>query len=126
MSKFVTEFELEYLLTETGIASLQAFGMYVTVTVAYLVAAYTTGKDLSKSQVLVVNTLYIISASVMTWATVGYITRAIPFADALELIHPGRRYGMQPPVQIAVAVVELSGILASLKFMWDVRHTKTD
>ena len=122
----MTEFELEYLLTETGLASVEAFGMYVTVTVAYLVAAYTTGKDLSKSQIFVVNTLFIISAAVMTWATVGYITRAIPFADALELIHPDRRYAMQPFIQITLIILQLSGILDSLKFMWDIRHPKTD
>ena len=120
----MTEFELESLLTEMGLAAVESFGMYVTVTVAYLVAAFVTGKKLTKTQIFIVNTLFIISAVIMTVATVGYITRGIPIADALEVIHPDRWYAMQPPVRAAVITLESLGILASLKFMWDVRHSE--
>jgi hypothetical protein len=120
----MTEFELEILLTETGLAAVESFGMYVTVTVGYLVAAFVTGRKLTKTQVLIVNALFIISAMMMMVATVGFITRGIPIADALEVIHPDRLYAMQPQVRIAVVILESSGILASLKFMWDVRHSE--
>lgn len=120
----MTEYELESLLTELGSTSIETFGMYVTVTVAYLVAAYVAGKELTRLQILVVNTLFIISAAIMTWGTTGYILRGIPIADELEILNPDRRYSMQPPVLLAVLIVQSLGILACLKFMWDVRHAK--
>lgn len=121
----MTEFELEYLLTELGVAALETFGMYVTVTVAYLVAAYVAGEKLTKLQVFIVNTLFLVSTIISVWACIGYISRAIPIADALEVLNPDRRYSLQPPVLIAVLVVQSLGILACLKFMWDVRQPRT-
>lgn len=117
----MSEFELEYLLTETGLAAIQTFGMFVTVTSAYLVAAYLAGRRLTRLQAIIVSTLYLVAALIMTWATVGYITRSIPVADALELMHPDRLYALQPPVRVVTLVLMLGGIFASLKFMWDIR-----
>ena len=113
----MSEFELEYLLTELGVAAMGAFGMFVTVTSAYLVAAYLAARRLTGTQATIVSTLYLVGALVTTWATYGYITRAIPVADALELLHPDRIYAMQPPVRVVTLLVMLCGIVASLKFM---------
>jgi len=54
------------------------------------------------------------------WGTVAYFYRARKFQDMIE----------QPllslkPHQLALPMLIL-GVLASLKFMWDVRHKKSD
>ncbi len=122
----MSEYELEELLTSASLAAVEGFTVYLSVTTAYLIAAYLVGRQLTPMQIFIVNTLYIVAGLIMTWSTFGYATRAIAFADALEVMNPDRRYGAQPIVRTGIALVQTLGILASLKFMWDVRHPKTD
>ena len=122
----MTEYELEDLLTSTMSASSDLFAIYVTLLVAYLVAAYLAGDRLTSAQATTISILFIVASTVMTWGCVTYIGRAIPFADALEVINPDRRYGSQPIVQYTVLLVQVLGIIACLKFMWDVRHREDE
>ena len=73
-----SEFELEYLPTETSPAAVQTFGMFVRATSAHLVAAYLAGRRLTGLQATIVSTLYLVAALIMTWSTIGHITRVIP------------------------------------------------
>ncbi len=122
----MSEYELEELLTSSSLAAVEGFTVYLSVTTAYLIAAYLVGKQLTPMQIFIVNTLYILAGFIMTWSTFGYATRAIGFADALEAINPDKRYGAQPLVRTCIALVQSLGMIASLKFMWDVRHPQTD
>jgi hypothetical protein len=54
------------------------------------------------------------------------MSRAIPIADALERLNPGVLFGAQPMARNIAAVIGIFGILAALKFMWDVRHPKIE
>jgi len=119
----MTEFELKYLLAENGMGALEAIGMYMTVTTAYLVAAYLAGRRLTTSQIITISGLYVVAAILCTWATSAYITSGIEIADALEVLHPDRIYGMQPIARLFCVALQGLGILASLKFMWDIRRT---
>ena len=121
----MTEYELEDLLTSTSLAAVESFGMYVSITTAFLIASYLAGGKLTNPQAAVVSILYVVASAVSGWATIGYCSRAIPVADALELMHPERFYGMQPLVLVTMSVLQTLGIIASLKFMWDTRHTET-
>ena len=120
----MTEYELEDLLTSTSLAAVESFGMYVSITIAFLIASYLAGGKLSNPQAAVVSILFIVASGVSAWATMGYCSRSIPIANALEVLHPDRVYGMQPFVLITLLVLQTLGIVASLKFMWDVRHPK--
>ena len=120
----MTEFELKTLLAENGMGSMQAIGIYLTVTTAYLVAAYLAGKRLTTSQIIFVSILYAVGAILCTWATWAYITSGIEVADALEVMHPDRIFGMQPLFRLVCVFLQILGIFASLKFMWDIRRTQ--
>ena len=54
------------------------------------------------------------------------MSRAIPIADALEKVNPGVMYGAQPIARNIATVILMLGIFAALKFMWDIRHPKTE
>lgn len=98
--------------------------MYVALMVAYLVSAYFTGQNMTRSQVVLVSILYSIAALGMTWSTYTYMSRSIPLADALVVLNPNTTYGAQPFARNIAAALQVLGVLSALKFMWDVRHTK--
>lgn len=122
----MSEFELEDLVTSSSLAAVEVLTVYITITTAYLIAAYLAGRQLSPTQTLIVTVLYVGAATMMTWACFGYSTRAIGFVDQLEMLNPDNRYGAQPFVRNTILVVQALGIVASLKFMWDVRHPRTE
>lgn len=122
----LTEYELEDILTSTTLASVESFGMYITVVASYLVVAYLAGNKLTSQQTFIVSVLFSIAALLTTWSAYNYLGRSIPFADALEALNPGRRYGAQPYTQYWMTALLLAGICAALKFMWDIRHPKPE
>jgi hypothetical protein len=122
----MTEYEMEDVLTGMSLASLDCFGMYVTMLVAYLVAAYFVGNRLTAPQVFMVSVLFVVASGVVTWGSFSFLSRAVPIADALEVIHHDRSYGAQPIVRDIVVAIMGAGIVTCLKFMWDVRHPKVE
>ena len=122
----MTEYEISDLLTSTSFAAVESFSMYVALMAAYLVSAYFAGQNMTRSQVVLVSILYSIAALGMTWNTYTYMSRAIPLADALGTLNPNLTYGAQPFARNIAAVIEVLGVLCALKFMWDVRHPKSE
>jgi hypothetical protein len=100
--------------------------MYVTILVAYLVAAHLAGKQFSALQVLTVSVLFVVASGIAAWGTFAYMSRSIPLADQLELINPHRTYGAQPLVRDIMALLQFLGIFACLSFMWSVIRAKTE
>ena len=97
-----------------------AMGLYVTVTSGYLLVAYLAGKDLTRLQAVIISVLYVTFAIFNTIAVVTYFQNAFYF---------GHTYGAGRapywPVY-GLGVLFSLGILACLKFMWDVRRPKTE
>ena len=97
-----------------------AMTIYLTGTSGFLLVAYLVGKELTRSQVVIINCLYATFASFGTLAAVSFFQAAFHF---------GHTYGagMVPRwPAYSVGTLFTLGILASLKFMWDVRHPKTE
>ena len=105
--------------TYHGIALSSMMG-YFTVLTAYFVAAYTAGAALNRSQVIAVNALFLVMAGLMTWGTVTYLVAA-----RLHRVLSGEYVPPIAPAPFAAAIFGL-GILMGLKFMWDIRHPKTE
>jgi hypothetical protein len=102
-----------------GIAVAALMG-YFTVLSAYLVVAYSVGAALNRSQVIAITGLFLVMAAFMTLGTVLY------FGAAREYRILSGEY--LPPVSAAPIALFLLGlgILSGLKFMWDIRHPKTE
>ena len=93
---------------------------------AYLVVAYLAGSKLTRSQVVIVNSLYILVSVFLVWAMFVLSQRALEVATLAINISTQRE--LAPTPNVALALVAMFGVcsLASLKFMWDVRHPKAE
>ena len=118
----MTEYELSDLLATNGLAVVETFSLYVSVMAAYLVATYLAGSKLSTSQIVTISTLYTVAASFFIWVISAYANRAIEYSNELEALRPDMTYGAQPAARNVILVIMILGVLASLKFAWDIRH----
>jgi hypothetical protein len=107
------------LVTELMGGSASAMSLYLTATSGYLLVAYLRGKELTVLQAAIISTLFVFFATTNTLAAVGYMQSAFYFGSTYG-------EGRAPSWGAGVMGTLLSlGILASIKFMWDVRHPKT-
>lgn len=97
-------------------------GLYITIVFGYLVVAYMAGAKLLRSQVVIVNSLFILFTLLVKLGEHGAFTRA---AFLHNFISPEYTPTHPDSLQIAASVTYLVGIIgvvASLIFMWLIRH----
>lgn len=99
--------------------ALTAWGLYFTAVSGYLIAAYLVGDKLTRSQLLITSTLFVVIALSMTFTSFGLSERAIQ----LEIEFEGERDALDS-VSYIMLTAQLLGILAALKFMFDIRKPK--
>jgi hypothetical protein len=104
---------------------ITAFSIYITFTLAYLVASYHTGSKLSSFQIVTVSILYIFAA---LSSMLSLINSVLIFGQALEMTTMSSITPFAGGKFWAIGMTSLmtSGILVSLVFMWSVRHPKTE
>jgi hypothetical protein len=107
---------------ETGISLTM---MYISVFSAYLIMAYLIGAKLTSLQCAIATGAFIVLSMVCTWGSVaiynaGWIV-AIELRDTRPELTP---IDLNP--SLVFLVLLLTGIVGALKFMWDIRHPKTD
>ena len=122
----MTEYELLDLVTATSLASLEAFGYYLTILASYLVATYLAGQRLTNTQTATISVLFVFGAGATAYSSFNYMSRAVEIADSLELLYASRTYGAQPFARNLFVGFQILGIFACLKFMWDIRHPKAE
>ncbi len=122
----MTEFELRELLATNSFAAVEVFVFWTTAITGYLVTAYLAGRQLTTIQATTISVLFVFVSLMAIWASFAYMARAIEVADSLELLHPGKFFGAQPVTQKGMLVIKTLGIIACVKFMWDVRHPKNN
>ena len=110
-------------LIATDIAS------FTTLLFGYLLAAYFIGSQLSTLQVSIFNLLYIAAASYNLLMLSGHVSILRVQMDRLREAFPDTAYTpitLKPEFLISGAVVICALIIASLYFMWSIRHHKTE
>jgi hypothetical protein len=105
---------------------LQVLSLYLTVTSAYLIVAFMAGDRLTNSQAIIISTLYIFIAAITTYSMYAWLGRAFYFSNKLKETGVDMPFYSRDGLEFVLASVLLAGILACLKFMWDVRHPKTE
>jgi hypothetical protein len=112
----------EYLDVSSNYASIAVSLVmgYFSVLSAYFVVAYLVGGSLNRSQVIAVTGLFLVMGLFMMWGCASYMYASREYrALAGEWTPP------VGPVSILVPLL-LLGLISGLKFMWDVRHPKTE
>lgn len=108
------------LVTELFGQAQTALTIYLTVTSGYLLVAYLVGKSLTTFQVVVVTGLFVYFGVISSLSVYGYYQSAAFW---------GQTYGLGRAEYWLWRVITpacILGILACLKFMWDIRHPKPE
>ena len=123
----MTESELIEAITSYFDIAVAALTLYVTVCSGYLIVAYMVGGNLTNSQALIVSTLYCFVAATTTYAFPTWSVRSFAYLSFQESSGLSSiELGATPSMGSALTVIMLAGVLACLKFMWDIRHPKTE
>jgi len=110
------------LLSQANAATYIA--MLLTLISGYLIIAYLVGAKLPGQQILIVNGLFLMASFWIAFpAFAAYERAAFLLSLTSETFRSPRSAGMYIAPGTSV-VVFVGAILASLKFMWDVRHPK--
>ena len=91
---------------------------------AYLITAYVVGKNLNKSQAIIISGGFILFA---INAVAGYQGLGLKLAALNEELTALRPENTSLASELGISIYSLVfvlGILVSLKFMWDIRHPK--
>ncbi len=123
----MAEAELWELIAVHAAIAMTAFNIYLTVTFAYLIAAYLVGAKLSKLQTGLISGLFIFSAGSGWLAMVIYLRRAAIFQDMLasESEIYARTFLMGGKFwSVYMAILLAFGMAVSLYFMYDIRRKR--
>lgn len=105
---------------------ISLIALIISVLSAYLVATYAVAARMTRSQILILNTLYLLIIALLLSSTYTLSLRATEMAELSVQISTLRQLGPRPNLPIGLLVVFIFCTIASLKFMWDIRHPKTE
>lgn len=106
--------------------AVNILGLYLTATSGYLIVAYLVGSKLTRSQMTIISTLFAVIATLSAYGATSWIRRAVYFTNQTRAADPAIPIPPNQFVWVVVGIVLLGGIIACLKFMYDVRHPNTD
>ncbi len=113
----------ELILISQGNSSA-TLGIYLSMVSGYLIIAYLVGAKLSRSQVLTINVLFLTSGLLTTISTYAFLARAAFLLQFTSKEYTSPASIFIPVADVAAGLVLFLGLLACLKFMWDIRHPK--
>jgi hypothetical protein len=131
----MTEVEL-YEVTASQLEVVAAFmsnyathvSIYLSVVFGYCVVAYVAGSNLTRFQVVVASIMFCVAAELQTLLMYIWVTGTKDVVVALAEINPdiSPSHGVNDVRQIIGIAIWQAGIVASLLFMWSVRHPKIE
>ena len=124
----MTEAELWELNAIYIMSGINAAAMYLTITFAYIAAAYFVGAKLTRLQVGLISGLYVFAATSAMIGCVLFLRRSVTFQEMLE--PRAEAYGRELITNLGywsgyMGALLLLGIIVSLYFMYDVRGKST-
>ena len=121
----MSEYELTDLAASAMANFLATFTIYMSIVTAYAITAFVAGIRLTRVQVTVINSCFLLSASTMgylSYLIFGTFVRRARTADGMGGIDTG------PVVDFSwyVATLYILLTVGCLFFMWNVRHPRKD
>jgi hypothetical protein len=124
----MTEYEMGEMMHNQMGQMWQAGQMYFTLVSAYLAVSYLVGGNLTKAQASVISILYlvwvaaVVSGQIIAGLSLVYIEVALDEINSIAL-----PFGTRTLLNMYLFMfVQIAGVLASLWFMWSVRHPKSE
>ena len=100
--------------------------IYLTATTGFLIVSYMVGNKLSRAQLITISSLYIIFAVISSYLAVGYAFRGMTYMRIAAEVNPDVEVYATNVLPIAMAFCLFGGIIACLKFLWDIRRATTE
>jgi hypothetical protein len=120
----MTEPEVIEMVNLYASNSMSCFSLWVSFTFAYLTVAYLVGSKLSKVQLYIISTLYVLAGGAFGFAAVTYTESFGTLNSVYPEFSPTDLWRF--PWTLVSSLMLVGGMLASLYFMWDVRHPKPE
>lgn len=112
--------------TQAGIVSSD-LAVWTGVLFGYLLVAYFVGNQLTKVQTVILNALYLTVSGATVFALFTGGMTIVAFADRYAEVSGNERIAtVSPEFTIFGTTLNILCILASLYFMWSVRHSKAE
>ena len=121
----MTEYELYSAISYFNAQSVSTFALFFTQISGYLLVAYLLGAKLSRSQISILNLIYVLTAVLEIWIVFGGTSVAATLAEELRGINPETPVTVNMGTAYLASAILVFALLASLKFMWDVRRKAT-
>ena len=120
----MTSYEFADLALSAFANQSSSYAIFLTMVTAYLVTAYAIGDKLTRIQIWMLTSLYLIACAIVIWAILSFGI----YADKLtQFAYPEVEIGLfssRSSMQFIVAFVNLLTVAVSLMFMWNVRQPK--
>jgi len=120
----VTEAEAFEIAQIASANALTAFTVYITFAFGYLAAAYFVGKQLSRTQAIILSLLYALSATSCALAHLGYLEAQGAASAQAPTYYPSSILNNTDFWRLYMGPLEGLGIFASLYFMWSTRRSE--
>ena len=123
----MTEFEIGEMLHRQYDIMTDASVMYFTLVSAYLIAGYMVGDKLSRPQLTIVTSLYVLWVIGTINTVYKSLGSVIPLQQGLEQMQSILINASIDETSLSVyafMLVQVAGVLGSLYFLWSVRNAK--
>jgi hypothetical protein len=101
-------------------------GLIFTIISGYLIVAWTVGEKLTRAQVTMINLLFLSIAPISIWGWLGRYLVAWDLQNRLLELNPQTAARVSMYVITGFPIIISMLIIGSMKFMWDIRHPKTE
>ena len=120
----MTEYEILDVIVSRFSSMTEQASLYFALVSGYLITAYLVGAKLTRLQVSVVNGLYVVWVLGIIGGYTTTVGAVLDLETALVALAKTSSKVSNTLYAYSFAVVQVVGLLASILFMWSVRHPK--
>ena len=106
--------------------SIALVGLVITLISGYLIAAYIAGANMTRSQSVIINILYVGFASFLILSFLAFSLGATELDTIAYEMTTQRSNEPRAELAYAVGIFMSFCVLASLRFMWDIRQQQPE
>mgnify|MGYP001826500142 FL=1 len=123
----MSEYELSDLVATYASNLMEGQTLFITIFSAYMLVAYTVGKQLGRFQVSFITFAFLLFSSSMTLGGVQALELVMGYSDELYVINNEDVEDVRRGFTVGLFyIVRAVLVIGALAFMWQVRHPKTE
>ena len=122
----MTEAEILAVSHESWSNAISLVALFVSILSGYLIVAYLAGKNMTRSQIVIVNSLFVGLAGFLIMGQLAFASLSIEMDFIAIEMSTQRFVRPQPYIPYGLTIFYGICVIAALKFMWDVRHPKAE